>query len=278
MSDRIEEGARNEAEGLVSRFYSTVGWETEQGVTEDARRWEDLRSHSRDYVSKCRLRVLRHIPEGGSNILDMASGPIQYKEYLEYSRNFEKRYCVDLSEKALEGAKEKIGSHGVFLHGSFFDIPFESDFFDCSVSLHTIYHIDKDRQEEAVRKLVRITKSGRPVIVVYTNPRTILSSLPVRALRRVVRLAKGRGRKSSGEAGPALYAYAHPNNWWARFTDVATVTMLPWRSLGSDDQQTIVPDNRIGALMLKVLFRLEDTFPGFFVKHFQYPMIVLVKK
>lgn len=54
-------------------------------------------------------------------------------------------------------AREKLGEHGVYLHGSFFDIHFDNDFFDCSISLHTIYHIDRDRQEEAVRKLIHVT-------------------------------------------------------------------------------------------------------------------------
>ena len=40
-------------------------------------------------------------------MLDMASGPIQYPEYLVYSSNFKKRYCVDLSKNALEAAKKK---------------------------------------------------------------------------------------------------------------------------------------------------------------------------
>jgi len=181
MTDKAEEG--------VSQFYNTVGWETQGDITEDAKRWEDLREHSREYVSKCRLRVLRHIPDHGVTMLDMASGPIQYGEYLEYSRHFEKRYCVDLSAGALEKAKKKIGDRGVFWHGSFFDIPIDENFFDCTISLHTIYHIDKDRQEEAVRKLLHVTKPGKPVIVVYGNPNTLVSSLrssiPVRLLGRM---------------------------------------------------------------------------------------------
>jgi ubiquinone/menaquinone biosynthesis C-methylase UbiE len=208
----------------------------------------------------------------------MASGPIQYDEYLEYSRNFSKRYCVDLSAKALEGAKQRIGAHGVFLHGSFLDIPFENEFFDCSVSLHTIYHIDKGKQEDAVRKLLRVTKRGKPVIIVYSNPRTILASFPVRALRRAKRLFTAGAPKSNVRTGPGLYAHAYPIDWWARFTDVAIVKVLPWRSLAAEDQRTLVPDTRIGGLMLRLLFKLEDTFPNFFVKHFQYPMIVLVRK
>ena len=186
----------NKAEEKVSKFYNKLGWETDVGITEDARRFEDLRESAKDYLNKCRLRVLQHIPETGENILDMASGPIQYEEYLQYSRNFKKRYCVDLSSNALEGAKKKIGDHGVFLKGSFFDITLEENFFDCSISLHTIYHIDKDKQEEAVRKLIYVTKSGQPIIVVYSNPskvfkwRTRLITLPFILARKTKELLK----------------------------------------------------------------------------------------
>jgi len=74
----------------VADFYSHGGWATVDGVTEDARRFEDLRESAEDYVSVCRLRVLRHIPDGGPtfwtwppgqcNILSTSSTP-------EISRN-----------------------------------------------------------------------------------------------------------------------------------------------------------------------------------------------
>jgi hypothetical protein len=57
----------NSAEERVSKFYNTVGWETKENITEDAKRFEDLRDHAKEYVSKCRLRVLRHIPDHGVN-------------------------------------------------------------------------------------------------------------------------------------------------------------------------------------------------------------------
>jgi len=276
------------AEERVSKFYNTVGWETEEEITEDARRWEDLREYAKDYVSKCRLRVLRHIPDHGVNILDMASGPIQYKEYLEYSKNFQKRYCVDLSSGAIEKAKNKIGDHGVFLHGSFFDIPLEENFFDCTVSLHTIYHIEKDKQEEAVRKLIKVTKPESPVIIVYSNPHTIISSIRssflIRALRKVRRLLKGAENetrienRSDREQEMSLYFYPHPIEWWDRFSDIAYVQILPWRSFTSDTQKKIIPNNKMGGIMFNLLFFLEERLPVFFVKHFQYPMIILTKK
>ena len=264
----------DKAEEKVSKFYNTLGWTTEGGVTEDARRWEDLRENAKKYVSKCRLRVLKYIPDRGENILDMASGPIQYMEYLEYSRNFRRRYCVDLSTGALDAAKEKIGDHGIFLHGSFLTIDVEPNFFDCAVSLHTIYHVDKDRQEEAVRKLVDVIKPGKRVIIVYSNPNIFYSGL-LNKIREIL----GKPEKVKAlEADSGLYFHAHPIEWWSRYVDIADVKIVPWRSFTSNAQKRLIPDNWLGRKMFDVLFNLEDRFPNFFVKYFQYPMIILTKR
>ena len=275
----------NKAEEKVSKFYNKLGWETDVGITEDARRFEDLRESAKDYLSKCRLRVLRHIPETGENILDMASGPIQYEEYLEYSKNFNKRYCVDLSSSALEDAKKKIGDHGVFLNGSFFDIPLDENFFDCAISLHTIYHIDKDKQEEAVRKLIYVTKPGQPIIVVYSNPSKIfkwvarLIRLPFLLLRKPKELLEKLIKKSVQKKDLDLYFYTHPIKWWNRFGDVATnVKIMPWRSLNSDIQKCLIPNNEMGKKMFDMIFNLEERFPNFFVKYFCYSMIIITKR
>ena len=275
----------NKAEEKVSEFYNKVGWETDVGITEDARRFEDLRESAEDYLSKCRLRVLRYIPENGENILDMASGPIQYKEYLQYSRNFKKRYCVDLSSSALEDAKKKIGDHGVFLKGSFFDIPLDENFFDCAISLHTIYHIDKDKQEEAVRKLIYVTKPGQPIIVVYSNPSKIfkwvarLIRLPFFLLSKPKELLEKLIKKSVQKKDLDLYFYTHPNKWWNRFSDVAAnIKIMPWKSLNTNLQKCLIPNNKMGKKMFDMIFNLEERFPNFFAKYFCYSMIIITKK
>lgn len=266
---------KNEAEKNVSEFYNTFGWQSADGVTNDASTSEDLRDCAKEYVSKCRLRVLRHIPvEGGDCLLDMASGPIQYREYLSFSENFGKRYCVDLARAALDGAKEKIGDRGIYLHGSFFDIELEENFFDCSISLHTIYHMDKDKQEDAVRKLLQVTKPGKPVIIVYSNPRTLLYWItsPLRVLRAVLKWLKRRNVKEE------LFFYRHPLGWWKRFGDAAEIELFPWRSFNSKHQKLLIPNNRVGYLIFKLLYQMEEKFPRFFVRFFEYPMIVLTKK
>jgi hypothetical protein len=207
----------------------------------------------------------------------MASGPIQYKEYLEYSKNYKKRYCIDLSSKALEEAKRKIGDHGMFLHGNFFDIQLDEDFFDCTISLHTIYHVDKDKQEKAVRKLIRVTKPGKPVIIVYSNPNTLIRYLvfPFRLLRTLRNLLN---REVDKKDKLGLYVYMYPIEWWNRFGDVADIRILPWRSFFSNHQKILIPNNKIGRKMFHILFNLEEKFPDFFVKYFQYPMIILTKR
>jgi ubiquinone/menaquinone biosynthesis C-methylase UbiE len=275
----------NKAEKQVLDFYNNVGWKTNFGITEDARRFEDLRESAKDYVKKCRLRILRYIPKAGQNILDMASGPIQYKEYLQYSKNFKKRYCVDLSLSALKQAKKKIKDHGVYLHGSFFDISFKKNFFDCSISLHTIYHIDKDKQEEAVQKLIDITKPGRPLIIVYTNPSKILKwssrliTFPFLILGKSKEIFKKLIKKKEYKKYTDLYFYGHPIEWWDRFRNSQTsVKIVPWRSLNADIQKCLIPNNKIGKKIFNIIFNLEERFPNFFVKYFCYPMIIITKK
>jgi len=262
----------NSKEKTVFDYYKNKGWETDGELTEDAIKAEDLRKNSQEYVSNCRMRVFKHIPKSGRYILDMASGPVQYPEYLEFSKNFEKRYCVDFSEKALEGAKEKLGDRGEYLCGNFFDLEIEDNFFDCSISLHTIYHIDKDKQAEAVRKLIKVTKPGKPIIIVYSNPNTFTSLItPWKLIRIIKSLIVKRTRQS-------IYFFAHPNKWWHQFSDQAEVKLYPWRSFSSLYQKILIPDNSIGKSLLKKLYVWEEKYPKFFVNNFQYPMIVLTKK
>ena len=144
-------------------------------VFEDAKLFEDLRKNSKEYVSKCRKRILRYIPKKGKNILDFASGPIQYPEYIKYSKNFKLRHCVDFSKLAIKVAKKKLGKKGKYYCNDFFKINFKKNYFDCVLSLHTIYHIDKKLQFKAVNKLLNISKKKHPVIIIYSNPDTLLS-------------------------------------------------------------------------------------------------------
>jgi hypothetical protein len=136
--------------------------------------------------------------------------------------------------------------------------------------------MDKDRQEEAVRKMIRVTKPGHRVIVVYANPRTIIFyfKVPIKILKRVVGLFKQRKRQEEVD----LYYYVHSVGWWKRFKDVADVKVVPWRSFRSDDQKKLIPNSSFGKKIFDNLFKWEDKYPAFFSKFFEYPIIILTKK
>lgn len=248
----------------VSNFYNKKGWKSKNNITLDSNLFEDNRAVANNYVKKCRLKILNYIPRKGKNFLDFASGPIQYEEYLKYSYNFKYRHCVDFSKAAIKIAKRKIKKRGKYYNKDFMQIKFKENFFDCSLSMHTIYHINKNLQEKAVRKLLKITKPNKPVIIIYSNPSPLIKKI-------YSIFTKPKINKS-------LYFYCHPLEWWQRFEDVSKVDFYCWRSFSSQHQKIIFPNNFVGSIMFKTIFYLENKFINFFSRNFQYPLIVLKKR
>lgn len=255
-----------DVEDQVRDFYDQQGWAADDaGDTADAQLWEDLRPCAAEYVSACRRKVLDHLPASGERILDAGSGPIQYPEYLEYSGGFAKRVCVDLSQRALDKARKKLGDRGDYVRASLLELPFPDDYFDAAVSLHTIYHIESDRQETAVRELVRVLKPGARAVVVYANPDRLAARL-----KRLVRRTRSPG-------GGPIYFFAHPLSWWQSFSDEAAVEIVPWRSLNANESRRLVPDNAVGVRLFRALLGFERAFPRSATWLGCYPMVVLTK-
>ena len=101
----------------VRRFYDKVGWqEISEGVYQNAQ-FEDLRPVSSTYIHRCHLRVRRHLAKNGKYLLDAGSGPVQYPEYLTYSKDYKFRVCLDISIVALVEARKRVGSKGLFVVG-----------------------------------------------------------------------------------------------------------------------------------------------------------------
>ncbi len=259
------------AEEKASQFYNSNGWShDDKGNTLDANKWEDLRDCSKKYLADCRSRVNKYIPKSGDLFFDLGSGPIQYPEYLEHSSNFKERHCLDLSKDALDIAKSKAKNIKIF-HGSFFEIPIEDNTYDCSISQHVIYHMDKEDQSEAIIKLINITKSGGKVIIVYGNPNSILD-LPYKIYRFIKKIFKFKTKHD-------LYHFVYPLKWWYQFKDRCEVEIYPWRTFNAFYLKTIFPDNFIGKYALKITYKLENILPRFIsLSIAQYPTIVLTKK
>ena len=123
---------------------------------------------------------------------------------------------------------------------------------------------------------------GAPVIVVYCNADTLSSRIADwfaerRRHAKLSRQARSRRVRPSKD-GSNLYYHRHPVSWWSSFEDVADVEILPWIFLDPLVQKAVVPDNKLGRGMLKLLYKIEDRYPGFFGRNAAYSMIVLRKK
>jgi len=263
------------AKQSVKDFYENEGWKYSESQSHDAQINENLSLVASDYVSKVRLRILENLGSG-NNLLDIGCGPIQYREYLEYSKNFELRVCVDLSAEALKLAKMKLKEKGNYIAGDYLEIiDLNQAPFDGSTLINVLYHIERDKQEKFVRKILADLNPGARLVIVYSNPRTfsaVLTRFLVKVKKVFNRISSG-GRKLSG-VNP-IYFYRYPLSFWRIFQDSSEVKILAWRTFSPQLEQIFFRRNLLGKLLLKVLFRLEEL--KWWVKFAEYPMVIITK-
>src|SRR5215469_14264846 len=126
-----------EEKKAVRDFYETLGWSREEsGTYADTQLFADTRSVLDSYYHRTHMRVARFLRPSGEYFLDAGSGPIPHREYLEYSRHYRRRICLDFSMKALTEARSKLGQHGSYVIGDLTALPFKDQSFDSIVSAH----------------------------------------------------------------------------------------------------------------------------------------------
>jgi hypothetical protein len=280
----------------VREFYDRVGWqEVADGVYQNAH-YEDLRPVAGEYIHRCHLRVLRHLAPTGRFLLDAGSGPIQYPEYLEYSRGYQRRVCADISIVALKEARKRIGDRGLFVVADIANLPFRSGAFDGAVSLHTIHHLPEDEHLGAYRELQRVITAGGRAVVVNGWPGSRL----MRAADPLIRFSnriKGFARRLSGTSDSSqvskrkkkdqtaedgspkgTFTSRHDANWVK--TEVGArmpVEIRVWRTVSVRFLRALVHPRLGGRFVLRLLFWLEERFPHYFGENGQYPLIVIRK-
>jgi len=281
--EESSETSLREEKQNVQSFYNEIGWQKKEGNDfVDAQRYEDLRPVSKDYVEQCRLRVNNYLKPRGRFILDVASGPIQFPEYLSYSSNFDTRICVDLSFAALKEAQRKLGDKGVYLLADITNLPLKDDAVDAAISLHTIYHVPKDEQSKAFHEIHRVLAPGSSAVVVYSwGPRSALMNLmlfPIPIIRAMRATAKRLANMRGKDFRPRLYAHMHDYKWFAEQKWGFDFDIVAWRSLSHHFSKVYVHSWLFGKQILKLFFWLEKSFPTVIGRIGQYPLLVLKKR
>jgi len=282
----------------VRRFYDEIGWqEIGEGVYQNAQ-YEDLRPVAREYIHRCHLRVGRYLQPRGRYFLDAGSGPIQYPEYLEYSKGYKFRVCADISIVALQEARKRIGDaqaggHGLFVVADVAHLPFQSGVFDGLVSLHTIHHLPGEEHTEAFFELHRVLGPGKAGVVVHGWGDSLLSKIfvgPVKFIRKTwrrIRRRLGRNREalSKVHAEPkrsnSRRTYVHKNNpeWLKReIGSKMPVEIYVWRSVNVRFLRTYIHGFLGGKYLLRLLYLVEERFPRLFGEFGMYPIVLLRKE
>lgn len=266
----------------VREFYDRVGWkEVSDGLFQNAR-YEDLRPVSQEYIHRCHLRVKRHLDPTGDLFLDAGSGPIQYPEYLEYSKGYNKRVCADISITALKAARERIGDKGAFVVADVSRLPFASHVFDGVVSLHTIHHLPASEHVQGYMELYRVLGPGRQAVVVNGWGESSLNAL----FDRIKAWLKG--RKGVGpvtgtlpeelEYGKGTFVEKRDAAWLQKaLGGKMKFRILVWRSVSTNVMRFFVRQEWGGRFWLRILYRLEELFPKFFGEKGLYPLIWICK-
>lgn len=284
----------------VREFYDQVGWKlVEDNVYQNAH-YEDLRPVAHEYIHRCHLRLARCLKPQGRFLLDAGSGPIQYPEYLEYSKGYTYRVCADISITALQEARKRIGSHGLFVVSDVANLPFKPGAFEGVVSLHTIHHLPEQEHAQAYGEVYRVLAPNSTAAIVNGWPSSRLMDLFNPLLRVVNRLRSFANRRRAGKTSGELPSPTGdpetlaPKNRAAgqkgTFTnrhDVAWIkteigSRMPveirvWRSVSVRWLRAFIHPWLGGRLWLRLLFWLEERFPHYFGENGQYPLIVIRK-
>jgi ubiquinone/menaquinone biosynthesis C-methylase UbiE len=289
----------SEVKQQVREFYDQVGWQGAGAGQYQNARYEDLRPVAREYIHRCHLRVALHLAPAGEYLLDAGSGPVQYPEYLEYSRGYRARVCADISSVALQEARRRIGErgsggHGLFVVADVASLPFSREAFDGAVSLHTIHHLPQSEHPRAYQELYRVLSPGRSAVVVngWDSPTLMRPFAGLIRWRKRVLAAARRLLGRDAPAGKARKVGLGPGavepkgtfvskNDAARFKrEIGTgipFEILVWRSVSVRFLRAFIHPRLGGRWFLRLLFWLEERFPRFFGENGQYPLIVIRK-
>lgn len=272
-----------EVKRQVREFYNQVGWrQISEGVYQNAR-YEDLRPVSREYIHRCHLRVKRYLAHSGRYLLDAGSGPIQYPEYLEYSRGYHKRICADISHTALQEARKRLGDRGLYVVADVTRLPFSAGLFDGLVSLHTIHHLPISEHLDAYLDLYRVLATGRSAVVVNGWDTSPLMDF----FDRIKAWLKGRKGDAHADAYKHRDAEEDSRGTFVSKNDPAWLKQAldgrfrykirVWRSASTNFLRFFIRPAWGGRGWLRLLFWLEDRFPRFFGEKGLYPMVVITK-
>jgi len=267
-------------EESVREFYDNFGWETSEGVTGDEALFRQYSAPHAGYQKKINARVAGLFADSSGSLLIAGGGDLT-APHLEIAERFDSVCCLDISERAVEMAREKLAEGSECIQGSVLDIPKPDDAFDAVFCAHVIYHIDEEQQAAAVRELTRVTRPGGLICIIYSNPRSLFRVIAAVKRRlpvlRTLKRAEPSGPRTIDKA-PRLYFHPHPLGWWKQFRDECEVKLLPWKAMSVGYDKQLLFNDRVAAFAYRFCAWFERWFPALAARWWTYPVVLLTKK
>jgi len=268
----------------VFNYYNEIDFESINNVERynDAKKWLDSRDVAHSYISLSLLRAKKYLGKQGKYLLDIASGPIGSNEYLELSGNFDIRICIDISLNALHMARENMGSRkGIYICGDIKNIPLKTNICDSVLCQHTLFHVHKDEQENALDELHRTVKKNGKIVIVYSlfyhSLFMNITLFPIQVYR-ITRHLAGKLYSKIFKPKSHLYFYSHSLAWFKRWAgNDKKIEVYSWRSVNIYFLKLYIHKKLGGAFILKHLSNSEEKYPQVWGKIGEYPVIVVTK-
>jgi len=268
----------------VFNYYNEISYNTKNSlkIYEDSAKWVDFREVSSEYISNAFTKAKRYLNPSGKYMLDIASGPIGLKEYVDLSENYEVRICADISVNALIQAKYNYSHReGIYICADITNIPLKENVCDAVLCQHTLYHIPKNEQKTAVNEMYRVAKPETRIVIVYNwfyhGWFMNLTLFPIQ-LYRVARHLAGKVYVRLVDSKPRLYFFIHNRAWFKKtFEFSSKIDFYSWRSTNKYFMSIYIHKWLGGKKLLNCLRKSEDKHPRFWGRFGDYPAIVIKK-
>ncbi len=265
----------SDVEKIVRDFYENYGWVGTSGQSGEDLSFRQFSPAFSRYSSGANARAVACFSELRGKLLIAGGGDLP-ASHITVAEGFTEVTCLDISQRALDIAKGKLGTKAEYLHASILNVPCQDNSFDAVFCAHVIFHIDIELQEKAIRELIRVTKQGGRVVIIYFNPDSPIDRIIERKKNTPILWRLQRSMKPSFDSGavapakrPRLYAAYHPLNWWNRFQSECDIHVLPWIVMGNYQESQLLWTNPIASLV---------KYPALAAKWWSYPMFILDKK
>ncbi|HEX6790327.1 MAG TPA: methyltransferase domain-containing protein [Candidatus Krumholzibacteria bacterium] len=193
--------ADDQASSAIRQFYNDAWKRDERRELRAAVLHNDLSDIGARYASVNEQKFEGIFEGGGRYFLDVGCGALPR---VSFGKRFAHHICLDFSLDGLIECRRALGDRAITVCGSVLKMPLKSAICDGVLAAHCIYHIERERQHEAVSEMSRVLATGR-VLIFYANP----DALERKVIRGLKRLMRRDGGPDVPQIADNFYYYAH---------------------------------------------------------------------